>query len=290
MMKQLGCLLALGAGIAFCAETPFDYDRAKPHDLQVVKSEVRDGGVEVRDVTFANLKGGRTEAYLVVPPKGKAVRAGVLFVHWYEPPDPTSNRTEYLEEAVTLAGRGVVSLLPATMWSEFEWFRKRKREEDLSNSLHQFRELRRAFDLLLAQPGVDVRKTAYVGHDFGAMFGAVMAGVDRRPAAYALQAGTTSFSNWYLFGPPMREPARSDFVKALAVLDGPANLSKAAATAPMFLQFATHDIFVTPDQADELWRAIKSPKEIAFYDAEHKLNAWSVLDRVNWLTRTLNLG
>lgn len=137
-----------------------------------------------------------------------------------------------------MAKRGAVSLLPATMWSDPEWFRKRKREEDLANSLTQLRELRNALDVLLAQPGVDRKRVAYAGHDFGAMFGAVMAGVDRRASAYALQAGTTSFTNWYLFGPPMKEPARSQFIKDLSVLD-PAHHIRSAAPASVFLQFAT---------------------------------------------------
>ena len=244
-----------------------------------------ENGVEVRDITFANASGGQTAAYLVVP-SGKGPHAAILYVHWFEPPHPSSNRTEYLDEAVRMAKQGVVSLLPATMWSDFEWFRKRRREDDLKNSLAQLQELRRAMDFLLAQPDVDRKHVAYVGHDFGAMFGAVMAGMDRRATAYALQAGTTSFSNWYLFGPPMPEPARSQFIRDLSVLD-PISHIGAASPAPVLLQFATHDIFVSQDQADDFFEAAKQPKEIIFYDAEHKMNSQSVEDRIAWLTKVL---
>ena len=48
------------------------------------------------------------------------------------------------------------------------------------------KDLRRALDVLLAQPGVDPKRIAYVGHDFGAMYGAVLAGVDRRVSVWAL--------------------------------------------------------------------------------------------------------
>jgi dienelactone hydrolase len=282
MVFMLPVVLALAV---LAGPDPFAYDRSRPVDVRVSGTERR-GDVEVRDITFANLGGGRTPAYLIVPPKPSG--AAILFVHWYEPPDPTSNRTQFVDEAVEMAKHGVVSLLPATMWSDFEWFRTRKREDDLRNSLAQLHELRRALDLLLAQPGVDPKRVAYVGHDFGAMFGAVIAGVDRRPCAYALQAGTTTFPNWYLFGPPMKEPARREFIRELSVLDPVRHIGRAA-PAPVFLQFATRDIFVSRDQAEEFWEAAREPKEIVFYDAEHKMSDLARRDRVEWLEKVLRL-
>ena len=49
----------------------------------------------LRDITYATLTGGTNAATLITPlAKPPARRApAVLFVHWYGPPAPTSNRT-----------------------------------------------------------------------------------------------------------------------------------------------------------------------------------------------------
>ena len=255
--------------------------------LHTISTETRAHGVEVRDVRFPNSSGGVTEAYLVVPPAGRT-RAAILYVHWYEPPNPTSNRTQYLEEAIEMARRGAVSLLPATMWSDPEWFRNRKREQDLASGQRQIKDLQRALDELLGQPGIDAKRVAYVGHDFGAMFGAALAGMDRRPKAWALQAGASRFANWYLFGPPMTEPARSKYVDSLKAIDPVEHIARVA-PAPVFFQFATRDFYVPHDDAERLWQAAKQPKKIVFYDAVHEMNNQAREDRIEWLTEVLGL-
>jgi dienelactone hydrolase len=283
-MKRLAFLLSLATAVA--AADLFNYDRSKPFDVQVTGTEKR-GDIEVRDITFASLAGGRTAAYLIVPLQ-QTRRAAILFVHWYEPPNPTSNRTQFIREAVELAERGVISLLPATLWSEPEWFPKRKRENDFAATLQQLKELRRAMDLLLSQPGVDKKRLAYVGHDFGAMCGAVLAGVDRRASAYALQAGASKWTNWYLYGPRMPEPARTEFIRQMAPLDPVAHIGKAAPAA-VYLQFATRDFFVPHAVAEEFWQAASEPKEIVFYDAHHEMSDLARRDRIDWLIRKLKL-
>jgi dienelactone hydrolase len=258
------------------------YLLAAAFDIQTGNVEKR-GDIEVRDITFASATGERTPAYLVMPPKP---RGGILFVHWYEPPNPTSNRTQYLDEAVEMAKHGYVGLLPATMWSEPEWFRNRRREDDVANTEKELAELRRAMDVLFSIPGVDRKRVAFVGHDFGAMFGALMAGVDRRAKAYALQAGTSRFGNWYLYGPKMPEPARSEFLRALAPLDPVTHIGKAAPAA-VLLQFATRDFHVPHQAAEEFWQAASQPKSIVFYDAGHGMNETAKRDRIDWLVQVL---
>ncbi|HBY63947.1 MAG TPA: hypothetical protein DEH78_29330, partial [Solibacterales bacterium] len=159
--------------------------------------------------------------YLIRPAARPEKGPGILYVHWYEPEKPTSNRTQFVEEAAELARKGAVSLLVETMWSEPKWFAQRKRENDFAISVQQVKELRRALDLLTAQPDVDPRRIAYVGHDFGAMYGAVLASLEgKRIHAWALQAGTTRFSDWFLYGQPRLEgEARRKFIDELAPLD-----------------------------------------------------------------------
>ena len=54
-------------------------------------------------------------------------------------------------------------------------------------------------DLLLSQPNVDAKRFAYVGHDFGGMYGVLAGSLDRRPTHYVVMAATPRFPDWYLY-------------------------------------------------------------------------------------------
>lgn len=55
-----------------------------------------------------------------------------------------------------------------------------KPEMDRQAEIHAVVDLRRGIDLLLARPDVDPRRLAYVGHSYGAQWGAILSAVDKR--------------------------------------------------------------------------------------------------------------
>ena len=262
----------------------FDYDKSAPLDVQEVGKETRDEAV-VRDITFAGGK-NRITAYLVTPEGGGDSLAAILYVHWLGERE-TTNRTEFLNEAIALASQGVVSLLIDAMWSQPKWYEKRIPEEDYANAISQVIDLRRALDLLVAQQGVDAARIGFVGHDFGAMYGIVMGAVDRRPSAYALMAAAPHFIDWFLFA---RQPkSLDDYRRQLAPLDPIVFIPKLAPT-PIFLQFAARDEYVPTASADKFYSAALPRKQTAMYDAGHDLHSPdATADRINWLMRSLKL-
>ena len=279
-------LAAMAGGIALSAQDPgvmFSYDRGKPLDLATTGTERHDGAV-ITDLTYRTLTGTRRAAYLVTPSRTSGgPRPAILFVHWYEPPNPTSSRKEFLPDAVDLAQDGVVSLLVDTMWSDPDWFRNRDPENDLGHSIEQVKDLRRALDLLVSRPGVDRTRVFYVGHDFGAMYGALMAGVDAaRLTGFVFMAGTKSFSDWFLLWPKRDDAGRAGAASRLAPLDPTRHLANIG-TLPVLFQFATRDRFVTKAAAEALVASVGGPKDVRWYDAEHALNADATRDRLAWL-------
>ena len=285
------CVAAVMAGGVFLrAQDPpsmFAYDGRKPADVVVGATEAR-GSAVVTDLTYQTLTGTRRAAYLVTPSTGAAApRPAILFVHWYEPPNPTSSRKEFLPEAVDLAGEGVTSLLVDTMWSDPDWFTRRDPENDFGHSIAQVKELRRALDILASRPGVDPSRVFYVGHDFGAMYGALVAGVDAaRLKGFVFMAGTRSFSDWFLLWPKRDDAVKTDVIQRLAPLDPTLHLAKAGAL-PVLFQFATRDKFVTKAAAEALVASAIGPNEVRWYDAEHALNADAARDRLAWLRARL---
>lgn len=277
-------LLGLATGPLFGAPSdPFHYDPSASLDVHELGVEPR-GDATVHDLTFVGVK-DPIKAYLVTPGQ-PGPHAAILYVHWLGDP-ATTNRTEFLDEAVALAGRGVVSLLVDTMWAKPKWYGQRVPEEDYDRSVQQVIELRRAMDLLLAQPGIDPSRVAYVGHDFGAMYGMIAGGLDRRAKTYVFMAGVPHFIDWALFAHQPKDLAA--YRQQIAPLD-PVNFVPALAPATVFFQFANRDEYVSAAQASESYVAAGVRKQMTTYAAGHDLHTAEVAaDRVAWLAKELGL-
>jgi len=209
----------------------------------------------------------------------------VLFVHWLGDAS-TTNMTEFAPEALALARRGIVALTINAMWSEPNWFETgRTTETDYAASLQQVAALRGALDALLAHPTVDPENVAFVGHDFGAMYGAVLSGLDTRPHYYVFVAGVPTFAEWYLLGKkPTDIPA---YVKRMTPLD-PLPYLRTSQGKDFFFQFALKDRYVPLAKARTFFDASPAPKALSLYAGGHDVRSKVAIDdRVNWLLARL---
>ena len=265
----------------------FDYDASLPLGIRET-SRRQEQGALLRDITYDTLSKGTNAATLIAPAAPAANPApAILFVHWYGPPAPTSNRTQFVPDAIALAQRGVTSLLIDTPWSAPTYFRTRTRAEDYSRSVQQVKDLRRALDVLAAQPGIDRTRFAYVGHDFGAMYGSIAAVVDPRVTHFVFMAGTASFSDWFLYGPKMEGEARETFIAELAPLDPVKWVTRLR--GPVLLQFADNDEHVSTARREQLAAAAPKGADVRVYKAGHELSGESTRERLEWLRQKLAL-
>jgi dienelactone hydrolase len=254
------------------------YDESAPLGLVEKKSKSQ-GGAEVVDVTFT--AGDRKVSAYLVRPQGKP-RAAVLWAHWFGE-EANTNRTEFLPDAVALAKDGVVSLLPQGL---FPWQEQVSEDASLDKQLaiEQIVQLRRGLDLLQKEAG-DV-PFGFVGHDYGAMFGAALV-ADKRPQAYVLMAPDATFSNWFIkyF---VRGASKPELDAAFAPLDPVSNVGDSAPAAVLF-QFAKSDRYVPYHVADKLTEAAGDQAGSKSYESGHALNEAAQKDRLAWLRQQLAL-
>jgi dienelactone hydrolase len=262
----------------------FAYDTHADLAIQERGVDSRDG-VAIHDLSFVAVPGTkqRINAYLVVPP-GTTAHAGVLWVHWLGEPK-ISNRTQYLDEAIALAGKGVESLLVDAMWSDPDWYAKRDPDQDFEASTRQTIALRRALDLLVSRPQVDSKRVGYVGHDFGGMYGVLAAGVDRRAKTYVFIAVAPSLLEWAFFA--TQPKSKIDYIRKNAALEL-SDFMHRVDNASVLFQFAKNDAYVSRASTGVLLDAANAPKERKFYEADHAMNKPEIaLDRDAWLLKEL---
>ncbi len=137
------------------------------------------------------------------------------------------------------------------------------------------------------------QRVAYVGHSYGAQWGAILAAVDRRFKTAILVGGAPTLRDVFE-APPTAEFRKrlkpGQLEKSLDVnrpLDA-INFVGLAAPIPLFFQFATFEQNVSRAAMDRLYEAAREPKRVAWYDTGHDLNDPKVIaDRDRWLTRNL---
>jgi dienelactone hydrolase len=288
---------ARGAADAFDAlKRQFDYDRSQPLDVEQHLLYERDG-VQVYDLSYVSPRGGRVTAYLVAP-KTAGRHAGLLFGHW-----GAGNRTEFLPEATLYARAGAVSLLVDCPWVRPAQWRKPLKEIQDPESDYQTRvqmviELRRGIDLLAARTDVDPNRLAYVGHSFGAQWGAILSAVDGRLKGACVMGGVPDQAAIW------RDGDEPDIVAARAALPKErveaylkssqrtdAVLYVGHSTVPLLFQFARYERYFNKAGMERYAQAARGPKEVRWYDTGHDLNdPQALVDRAVWLQRIVGLA
>ena len=263
-----------------------DYQKLESKDVRVLVQRVQDG-LESQLLVIETPFDYRRVAEMFRP-EGEESLAAILYVHWYEPESIDSHRTQFEEEAKELARGGAVCISIETLWSDRDFFLKRTQDDDMQNSMEEVVNIRRAMDLLLSQPNVDPKRFAYVGHDFGGMYGVLAGSLDRRPTHYVVMASTPRFPDWYLYLPKLEGEAREAFIRQMSAIDPITHIPNLS-PAEVFFQFATDDFHVPKQRAEEFFAAAKDPKEMKWYDAKHGLNEAATNDRKTWLRAKLAL-
>jgi len=272
----------------------FDYDSHQPLDIHDKTLKDFDCGV-IHDVTYVSPSGGRVSAYQIVP-KGKGPFAAVIFGHW-----GNGTRGEFIPEAKTYACAGVMSLLPDYRWerprpwySEIDDFAHP--DLDRKTRINTVIEIRRATDLLMSRADVDSNRVAYVGHSFGAQWGAILTAVDRRLKAAVLMAGVAEEADLLLRSDnPRIADLRASlpkgqldiYVNTLADVNA-INYVRYAQPTPLLLQFANFEQYFDRASMDRYAAAATEPKTVLYYDSAHDLNDPKAFkDRLDWLAKRL---
>lgn len=227
-------------------------------------------------------------AYLVEPASAEpGSAAGIVWFHWLETGDPTSNRTEFLSEASALADKGVVSVL---VDGQFPWHDTPvSADHDVAAVQNDADMVKQAVELLRSNSAVDQSRIALVGHDFGAMYSSVVFGEDRTISALVMMAPTARWADWFLpYWPHEDDP---DAYQAVMKPLDPVTELKRANDRPVLLQFATEDVYVSQETAQEITNAAGGGAERKDYETDHSLKIAAVsADRDAWLAQILALG
>jgi dienelactone hydrolase len=250
------------------------------------RAESSTGRVVVKDILIRVRDQEPVSAYLVRP-AGRLhhdASAGILFLHWLG--QIHNDRTEYLGEAIQFAQRGVVSVLPQ---GYFPWVPDPDgTTADVMRVQDQVKAMDAALDRLVDTRGVDRSRIAVVGHDYGAMYGSLLADQDERVSTMVLEAPDSTWGNWFAtYWLGLEGQARDDY---LALFDGldPVDHTARLGSHVLF-QWAGQDVYITPEVEAAFAASSPDAQVLVYPNADHQLTDRAMVDRDAFLADQLGL-
>lgn len=205
---------------------------------------------------------------------------GVLWLHWLG--HVRNDCSQFLSEAVALAGRGVVSVLPQ---GTFPWSRRPSASpDDATEVAAELDRVRGALDHLRSLPGVDADRTAVVGHDYGAMYALALRDADARVVVAATP--DSSWPHWFLTywtNPTDRADGCREALERFDPLAAAAELGDR-----LVLQWAEDDSYV-PRHAPPMYAHAAPASRAVHYPYDHQLGDAAAADRLQVLRDALDL-
>jgi len=271
----------------------FANDSAAPLNSRS-EEPARTEGSYVTAVSYSGARGPVSAT--VVTPERKGRYASVIFVHDY------GRRDEFLPEALLLARAEppVVSLLiDGPQERPVGWRRSFNSLSDNDNDreihIQAVIDIRRGIDLLATRSDVDASRIAYVGHGYGANWGAILSSIEPRLRAFVLVAGYPSLTEAMDGDDPEMANMRfslgaerfARYRASMSAVD-PVRFTRFWLGAPILFQFGRFDQFVPRAAAEQLVRSVPHPQKVVFYDAGHSVNdPRAMADRAEFIARCL---
>ncbi|HEY3775194.1 MAG TPA: hypothetical protein VGL69_19470 [Solirubrobacteraceae bacterium] len=242
--------------------------------------------VVVRDILIPVPGQPAVPAYVVRPAGALAAHseAGILWLHWLG--QIHSDRTEFLPEAIQLASHGVVSILPE---GTFPWQASPVgTSADVTAVENQLAAFRVCLDRLTAKRSVDRSRVAVVGHDYGAMYGALLADEDPAVTAAVLATPDATWGHWFVKYWLGYTGDQATTYKALFNGLQPVDHVSRLGARELF-QWAGKDIYVSPGVRQQFAAAAPQAKVDLYPDADHQLTDAAIADRDAFLEQVLTL-
>jgi len=211
-------------------------------------------------------------------------QAGILFLHWLG--QIHSDRTEFLAEAIQLAPRGAVSLLPQGV---FPWRAAPSgKPADVRAIKRQLAVFKACLNWLIAKGYVSGSRIAVVGHDYGAMYGALLANSDPRVHTAVLATPDATWGHWFVKYWLGFTGSRAARYKALFTSLQPVRHVSRLGSHELF-QWAGQDIFVSASVRKRFAAAAPLSAVDFFPNSDHQLTTAAQVARDKFLATELGL-